>query len=82
MQSVVKFIKRRLILQSMGRIKAQPIKRLSLKLFAKHSAETSEDFAKNKELVRKLATIPSKKILNSVAGYVTRLNRMAKKKSM
>jgi ribosomal protein S17E len=66
----------------MGRIKAQPIKNMSKKIFALHSAIISEDFAKNKEVVRGLVNIPSKKILNSVSGYVTRLSKQARKKSM
>lgn len=78
----VKFIKRLLILRPMGRIKTKPIKKVSQKLFALHSEKITEDFAKNKEVVRSLVNIPSKKILNSVSGYVTRLSKMAKKKSM
>jgi ribosomal protein S17E len=66
----------------MGRIKSQPIKNLSHKIYARFSAMITEDFAKNKEVVRGLVNIPSKKILNSVSGYVTRLSKMAKKKSM
>jgi ribosomal protein S17E len=66
----------------MGRIKSQPIKNMSHKIFAKYPERLTEDFAKNKEVVRALVNIPSKKILNSVSGYVTRLTKMARKKSM
>ncbi len=57
----------------MGRIKTQMTKRISLKLFRDHKEEFKKDFEGNKEIVSKLADIPSKKIRNIVAGYITRL---------
>lgn len=57
----------------MGRIKTKLIKRISLKLFAEHSQEFKPEFDANKEIVKKFADIPSKKIRNIIAGYVTRL---------
>ena len=57
----------------MGRIKTQLIKRISNKLFKEHRDELKKDFKENKEAVAKLAIIPSKKIRNVIAGYVTRL---------
>ena len=57
----------------MGRIKTQLIKRISNKLIKEHGNEFKKDFNENKEIVTKLADIPSKKIRNVIAGYVTRL---------
>ncbi len=57
----------------MGRIKTQLIKRISNKLIKEHEKEFKKDFKENKEIVAKLADIPSKKIRNIIAGYVTRL---------
>lgn len=57
----------------MGRIKTKLIKRISLKIFNGHKEELKPDFEENKELVEKFADIPSKKIRNIIAGYVTRL---------
>ena len=57
----------------MGRIKTQLIKRISLKLVKEHRDEFKKDFDENKEIVEKFADIPSKKIRNVIAGYVTRL---------
>ncbi len=57
----------------MGRIKTQLIKRISNKLIKEHRSEFKKDFKENKEIVAKLAEIPSKKIRNIIAGYVTRL---------
>ncbi|MBD3247015.1 30S ribosomal protein S17e [Candidatus Pacearchaeota archaeon] len=57
----------------MGRIKTKLIKRISLKLFKQHKEEFKPDFEENKQLVESLADVPSKKIRNVIAGYVTRL---------
>ena len=57
----------------MGRIKTQMTKRISLKLFKDHKEEFKQDFEGNKEIVSRLADIPSKKIRNIIAGYITRL---------
>ena len=57
----------------MGRIKTQLIKRISNKLIKEHRNEFKKEFKENKEVVAKLADIPSKKIRNVIAGYVTRL---------
>ncbi len=57
----------------MGRIKTKLIKRITLKLFKQHRDEFKPEFDENKEIVSKFADIPSKKIRNIIAGYVTRL---------
>lgn len=57
----------------MGRIKTTLTKRTALKLFNSHKSEFTKDFDKNKVKVEEFADIPSKKIRNIVAGYITRL---------
>ena len=57
----------------MGRIKTTPIKRISQKLVREHKDKFKPDFAKNKKLVVELLDVPSKKLRNIIAGYVTRL---------
>ena len=56
----------------MGRIKTQLTKRTTTELLAEHMNEFSTDFSENKEKVQEFADIPSKKLRNIVAGYVTR----------
>jgi len=56
-----------------GRIKTQLIKRVSLDLFDQHKENIKKTFEENKIIVGKLADIPSKKLRNIIAGYVTRL---------
>jgi small subunit ribosomal protein S17e len=59
----------------MGRIKTTMIKNIGEKLYREHKDEFTTDFEKNKEIVEKYVDIPSKKLRNIVAGYITRLKR-------
>jgi small subunit ribosomal protein S17e len=59
----------------MGRIKTTMIKSIGEKLYREHKDEFTTDFEKNKEIVKKYVGIPSKKLRNIVAGYITRLKR-------
>jgi ribosomal protein S17E len=66
----------------MGRIKTQWIKRLTNTLIEKHEAELTDDFNKNKELVGRVTDASSKKIVNAIAGYATRLVKMRRRKEL
>ncbi len=57
----------------MGRIKTALTKRVTNKLVKEHGEVFKKDFESNKQLVTKFADIPSKKLRNIIAGYVTRL---------
>jgi small subunit ribosomal protein S17e len=59
----------------MGRIKTIFIKRVGRELFEANADKFGEDYSKNKEVVKQLADIQSKKLLNIVAGYVTTLKK-------
>jgi len=59
----------------MGRIKTTMIKNIGEKLYREHKDEFTTDFEKNKEIVKKYVDIPSKKLRNIVAGYITRLKK-------
>lgn len=56
----------------MGRIKTQMIKRLTLQLLRDHKGEMKTSFDDNKVVVEQHLGVTSKKIRNTVAGYVTR----------
>ena len=60
---------------TMGRIKTQQIKRVTMQLIKEHGSEFKKDFNKNKELVEQFVDIKSKKLRNVIAGYVTRLTK-------
>ena len=62
----------------MGRIKTVPIKRATHRLIEEHAAEFTDDYAKNKEIMRKFVSVDSKKLFNIIAGYVTRLTKKGK----
>ncbi|PIZ55199.1 30S ribosomal protein S17e [Candidatus Woesearchaeota archaeon CG_4_10_14_0_2_um_filter_57_5] len=62
----------------MGRIKTVLVKRVSRELVDNYEDRLSTDYATNKQSIKSLAHIPSKKIENVVAGYVTRLMRARK----
>ena len=57
----------------MGRIKTKQIKRIALQLIELHRDKFKNNFEDNKKLVEEFAEIPSKKMRNVIAGYVTRL---------
>jgi len=62
----------------MGRIKTVLVKRVTKRLVKDHKEELSEDYAKNKEVVRKYINISSPKIRNVIAGYTVRLIKQSK----
>ncbi len=63
------------VLTTMGRIKTQLSKRVTQELMQKHGDAFSTDFEENKKLVKDYTTVSSRRIKNTVAGYVTRLKR-------
>ncbi len=58
----------------MGRIKQKFIKNRAFGLVEGHE-EFTADFKKNKEVLAEFAEVPSKKIKNKLAGYITRLKK-------
>lgn len=62
----------------MGRIKTTLVKRTSLKLFNEFRPEFGKDFSENKKKVARVAEINSKKLVNCIAGYITRLVKITK----
>lgn len=62
----------------MGRIKSTFVKASAHKIYNKGGDEFSENFENNKEVVKKHADIPSKKMRNTIVGYITRLAKKAK----
>jgi small subunit ribosomal protein S17e len=57
----------------MGRIKTTVIKRTGKKLVAQNRTSFKTDFESNKQLLPNFIEIPSKKMKNVLAGYITRL---------
>lgn len=59
----------------MGRIKTMKIKSVTKEIIAKYEDKLTKDFTGNKEAMKGLVDVPSKKLRNVIAGYVTRLMR-------
>ena len=59
----------------MGRIKSKLVKRTALSLI-KEENKFSSSFENNKQILKDL--MPSKKIRNQIAGYITRLKKRSK----
>lgn len=57
----------------MGRIKTQQVKRITNQLFEKYKEKFSNNFEENKAVLNKVASVHSKKIRNTIAGYLTRM---------
>ncbi|MBI4146153.1 30S ribosomal protein S17e [Candidatus Woesearchaeota archaeon] len=60
----------------MGRIKTQLIKRLTTDIIKQSRDKCSTKFEENKKVTAELIGGASKKIKNSVAGYLTRLMKV------
>lgn len=60
----------------MGKIKTKLIKRTAKAIVA-GGVESSTDFNKNKKILRE--GMPSKKVRNQIAGYLTRINKNKEK---
>ncbi len=61
----------------MGRIKTTQIKRVGKKLVAQHRDVFKTDFDSNKQILPTFVTVPSKKLRNVLAGYITRLMKVS-----
>lgn len=59
----------------MGRIKTGLVKRLTKEVMKHHNDQFSSEFQQNKQVLKDISNMPSKKIRNIVAGYTTRLKK-------
>ncbi len=59
----------------MGRIKSTAIKRLGDSLLLEYGDRFNADFENNKNALREISSIKSKKIRNVLAGYITKKMR-------
>jgi len=69
------FINTTPFLDKMGRIKTKLVKNISHNLYSEHAQDFTTDFDENKKLVDQFADLPSKKMRNIVAGFVTRIRK-------
>ncbi len=62
----------------MGRIRTGFVKRAADKLMKTHEGGFSKKFDDNKKLVSERADVPTKKLRNLIAGYITKRVKTAK----
>ena len=56
----------------MGRIKTKLVKRITKEIIARHGDKLKNTFEDNKKVISEISDIQSKKIKNTIAGYVTK----------
>merc|ERR1712178_276891 len=66
-------------LSTMGRVRTKTIKKASRLIIEKYYPRLTLDFQTNKRLTEEVAVIPSKKMRNKIAGYVTHLMKRIEK---
>merc|ERR1712133_92569 len=59
--------------EKMGRVRKKPIKKSARQIVEKYYAKLTMDFQLNKKIAEEVATIPSKRLRNKIAGFVTYL---------
>ena len=57
----------------MGRVRTKTVKRSAKALIEKYFSKLSEDFHLNKKVFSDVATVPSKRLRNKIAGFTTHL---------
>jgi small subunit ribosomal protein S17e len=62
----------------MGRIKTSFVKNVANELYSKYPEKFTTNFNENKEIVKQLIGLKSKKLRNVIAGYITSLKKREK----
>ena len=63
-------------IESLGNVRPEQVKRTARELLSLYADKFTTNFSDNKEAIKSLTNIPSAKLRNRVAGYVTRLMSM------
>ncbi|CBZ49790.1 yml024wp-like protein, related [Neospora caninum Liverpool] len=63
----------------MGRVRTRTVKRAARQIVEKYYAKLTLDFQINKKISEEVAVIPSKRMRNRVAGFVTHLMKRIQK---
>lgn len=59
----------------LGRIRPGYIKRVAKEILERYGDRLSDDFDRNRAVVREVVDTSSKRVLNRIAGYLTRLKQ-------
>ncbi|ELT98725.1 hypothetical protein CAPTEDRAFT_173841 [Capitella teleta] len=66
----------------MGRVRTKTIKKASKVMIEKYYPRLTHDFHTNKRIVEEIAIVPSKKLRNKIAGFITHLMKRIQKGSV
>merc|ERR1711897_129590 len=58
---------------AMGRVRTKTVKKAARVIVEKYYAKLTLDFQMNKKIAEEVATIPSKRVRNKIAGFTTHL---------
>eukprot|EP01054_Gregarina_sp_Poly1_P002673 Gregarina_sp_Poly_1__2672@NODE_1731_length_3446_cov_253_213969_g1132_i0_p2_GENE_NODE_1731_length_3446_cov_253_213969_g1132_i0NODE_1731_length_3446_cov_253_213969_g1132_i0_p2_ORF_typecomplete_len121_score23_03Ribosomal_S17e/PF00833_18/1_6e42_NODE_1731_length_3446_cov_253_213969_g1132_i0182544 len=62
----------------MGRVRTKTVKRSGRQIVEKYYSKLTGDFQVNKKIAEEVAAIPSKRLRNKIAGYVTHIMKRIK----
>jgi len=57
----------------LGNVRPEKVKRIARELIRKYPDKFTANFEENKKILSSIALIPSTRLRNSIAGYITRL---------
>lgn len=63
----------------MGRVRTKTVKRAARLIVEKYVSKLTLDFQTNKKIAEEVASIPTKRLRNKIAGFVTHLMRRIQK---
>ena len=63
----------------MGRVRTKTIKKSAKTIIEKYYSRLTLDFQTNKKVCEEIAILPSKRVRNKIAGFITRLMRRIQK---
>jgi small subunit ribosomal protein S17e len=59
----------------MGNIKTSFVKSVAHELYDEHADKFTTNFSKNKEVIKKLVDVKSKRLENMIVGYLTKMKK-------
>jgi len=63
-------------INSLGKVRTEHVKRIARELVERFPDKFTTDFENNKRVLESVAEIPTSKLRNKIAGYITRLMTM------
>jgi len=64
-------------MKTLGKVRPEQVKKIARELVGLYPDKFSTDFQSNKNILESLARIPSDKLRNRIAGYITRLLKIS-----